>query len=64
MKHEGLKPCPFCGGKASKNSLQQIVMFELHTVSCENRNCGVHPYTVGLTPEEAQEKWNKRIDVK
>ena len=55
-----LKPCPFCGEKASENSLTQITKYDLYTVSCENRNCGVHPYTVGLTSGEAVKKWNKR----
>lgn len=57
---EELKKCPFCGGDASKNKLEQVVAFDLHTVSCENKNCGVHPYAVGLTWEEAFDKWNKR----
>ncbi|WP_099206206.1 hypothetical protein [Scatolibacter rhodanostii] len=33
---------------------------KLATISCENKECKVHPYTVGLDTKEAAERWNNR----
>ena len=56
-----LKPCPFCGGKAS------LVYWE--PVSCVVcRKCGAmgaiasDSYEVGDGKEKAAEAWNRRVD--
>lgn len=56
-----LKTCPFCGKEPTK--VPDFPVAELHTVSCENKDCKVHPHTVGMTMDEAIERWNTRNDI-
>lgn len=55
---EQLKPCPFCGGKATFHECLGMSAFEAF---CSNENCQVTPITDYYTnPEEAIKAWNKR----
>lgn len=61
-KH-GLKPCPFCGGKAT---VMQIPDSDLWTVGCDDElmcwgNIN-HIAMVFCTKENAQKAWNRRYD--
>lgn len=53
-----LRPCPFCGSKPKM--LADFPHVQLTTVSCKNKECKVHPYTVGLNINDATERWNHR----
>jgi mRNA degradation ribonuclease J1/J2 len=66
---DGLKPCPFCGGEAARNTVtysermvseQHWEQSTFHGVNCIV--CGVT--NVGMvghaTPERAAERWNRR----
>jgi hypothetical protein len=54
-----LKPCPFCGGKASlKEHLWQPTNF---IVYCSNVGCFLGPCTIFDSKAGACEKWNKRV---
>lgn len=55
---EELKPCPFCGAAAISES--NIPTKGLHAVCCENAECPVKPFVVGMTMEEASKRWNTR----
>ena len=56
-----LKPCPFCGGKASLFSFEQPDGSITYEVDCENEGCEVSACTaMHDTPEEAAAVWNKR----
>lgn len=53
MTDEKLKPCPFCGGKATINGITLVY------IKCTK--CGVE--TVGYREEdEAIEAWNRRVN--
>lgn len=61
MKTPDLKPCPFCGGKASLFSVEQPDGSTTYEVDCENAGCEVSACTaMHDTPEEAAAVWNKR----
>jgi len=55
-----LEHCPFCGElpKVTKN----MPIKGLVSISCENRNCGVHPHVVEYNRKSAANKWNNRAD--
>lgn len=63
---EKLKPCPFCGGKASARRLPYSRTDEdAYIVFCDNRDgkCLAEPCTNRFdTREKAIEVWNKRAD--
>ena len=56
----GLKPCPFCGGKAK---LQQGLTW---LIGCDTQGCiGYRPYSLDRdydTAEEAAAAWNRRAE--
>jgi hypothetical protein len=60
-----LKPCPFCGHKASMEPWHGGGPNRV-LVSCSNvegRNlCQVGPHVVGDTPRQAASRWNRRKD--
>ena len=61
MKKPYLKPCPFCGGKASLFSFKQPDDSITYEVDCENDGCECSACTaMHDTPEEAAAVWNKR----
>ena len=61
MKKPYLKPCPFCGGKASLFSCKQPDDSITYEVDCENDGCECSACTaMHDTPEEAAAVWNKR----
>ena len=50
-----LKPCPFCGSKAT------LYQTYCYGAKCTAEKCKVHPNTMACdSPEEAIEVWNKR----
>lgn len=61
MNKPFLKPCPFCGGKASIFKCEQPGGSITYEVDCENSDCEVSACTaMHDTPEEAAAVWNKR----
>jgi Lar family restriction alleviation protein len=61
MKTPDLKPCPFCGGKASLFRFKQPDGSITYEVDCENDGCECSACTaMHDTPEEAAAVWNKR----
>lgn len=48
-----LKPCPFCGGKATKEQIGRA-----WDIECEDCQSSTRMYP---TPEEAEEAWNRRV---
>lgn len=54
-----LKPCPFCGGRASVRHHGDMI--ESYLVYCMNEDCKVEPQThTYLRKEDAIEAWNRR----
>lgn len=51
--------CPFCG--TNPTYVSDFLKLGLHVISCENKVCKVHPYTIGKTKEEVKERWNQRV---
>lgn len=60
-KHTGimLKPCPFCGSDAGVYSMKLTSWMDDSFVECNNLDCKCK--VKGKTPEEAAEKWNRRV---
>ena len=58
MKQVELKPCPFCGGKATMYTFS--VVKDYH-VSCDG--CGAYSDDY-RTPKKAAAAWNRRAEVK
>ena len=55
-----LKPCPFCGGKATGLMERRGVVL-LFTAGCQNKECDVRPETrLFMTMEKALDTWNHR----
>ena len=62
MNKPVLKPCPFCGGKASLYRVEQPDGSVTYAVDCENAECEVSACTALHTaPEEAAAVWNRRF---
>ena len=62
-----LKPCPFCGGKASIRNLCGI--YWVGCDSCKGNNSDAHQCCAGCarafdTPEKAAAAWNRRANEK
>lgn len=56
-----LRPCPFCGGKASMFTVKADGAPPRYEVDCENKGCEVASCTMLYdTPEEAAAIWNRR----
>lgn len=61
MKNPDLKPCPFCGGKASIFAFEQPDGSITYEVDCENDGCEVSACTMMHdTREQAAAVWNRR----
>ena len=61
MKEPSLKPCPFCGGKASLFSVELTDGSIVYEVDCENKACEVSSCTMlHDTREAAAAVWNTR----
>ena len=61
MKTPFLKPCPFCGGKASMFCVEQPDGTLTYEVDCENKDCDVSACTMLYpTKHEAADVWNRR----
>jgi Lar family restriction alleviation protein len=59
-----LKPCPFCGGKATLLGVVDEIRGGKHFVSCFNRSCKVTVETEFCeTEKKAIAAWNKRKEV-
>ena len=57
-----LKPCPFCGGRASVRRIPGKI-YDLYNVYCMNEDCFIEPSTHHYyCKEEAIEAWNRRAD--
>ena len=54
---EKLEPCPWCGEQPQEHYLQSVHYFY---IKCDNFNCPSNPSVIGLTKNEAVERWNKR----
>lgn len=57
-----MKVCPFCGGHPVAEpwhggSPRKII------IQCDNEDCDVLPDVTGESPEDALERWNKRVEV-
>lgn len=60
-QQEELKPCPFCGGKASLFCVGQPDGRPTWEAECENSECEVSSCTMLYgSKEEAVRVWNKR----
>ena len=62
MKHfKGimLKPCPLCGSGAGVYTKKITSWMQDAFVECYNPGCGCK--VRGETPEDAAEKWNRRV---
>ena len=61
-----LKPCPFCGGEASREHHTQVEILgkmhpgELFETGCDNVGCPVLPSVKKLMKYHADEAWNTR----
>jgi hypothetical protein len=55
MSAPKLKPCPFCGAKASETSIPGLIR-----VGCNGESCHVRPWVWADTLSLAVAKWNKR----
>jgi hypothetical protein len=51
-----LKPCPFCGGSATRHELHSVPF----AAGCCNEDCPVRPCACGDTQAEADAAWNTR----
>lgn len=58
MLNINLKPCPFCGGKATLCK-PYITMTPVYWVKCEACECESSTFK---TKEEAEKAWNRRKD--
>lgn len=55
-----LKPCPFCGGKATTENYSsggKMIM-----IKCADPNCKMSVYVVSQNPDEAKDLWNRRVN--
>lgn len=64
---EELKPCPFCGGEAIINTERRHsgTAEKFCFIGCRTSGCIASIHSMNryyLTPEEAVEAWNRRID--
>lgn len=57
---EELKPCPFCGGKAKKQTVETTILNDTYYgVRCTKCYCGTTGY---LNYGYAIQAWNRRTD--
>lgn len=58
----GLKPCPFCGGKAKIIDFMNYDYEKRFEAYCSNFDCPIMPHTREcLTKYSAIEAWNRRV---
>ena len=57
-----LKPCPFCGGQASKTSIHKWYFphYDYVVVVCDS--CGAMIHNNYMSDESAAEAWNQRAE--
>lgn len=60
MSETVLKPCPFCGGKAEVIFLPEY-KYKPYATTCVTGGCMAAIFPL-RTPEEAEEKWNRRAE--
>ena len=61
MKIEKLKPCPFCGGEAYIESLNDHrTGYAVHFATC--LVCGCEMPRIARTKQKAAEVWNRRTE--
>ena len=61
VKMDGLKRCPFCGGRAGTRRFSGK-FFDVYKVYCMNEDCFIEPETRPYySKKEAIEAWNMRI---
>lgn len=53
-----LKPCPFCGGKATIIRISAVYSKDTFFATCTD--CGVEMPRVAINREQAAEAWNRR----
>ena len=65
MMSEGLKPCPFCGGKLVKYT-RGIIGAPIVFLKCGNLKCGAvvsfDTDACHILPEKAIDFWNRRVN--
>ena len=70
---DDLKPCPFCGGEARPNSVQYARDSEIaklngradfYGVNCVSCGADTRGLLGASTPEQAAERWNRRVESK
>ena len=66
MENRELKPCPFCGSKASLKKIKtkhfiDEEMIDAYCVICNAFDCGCLTQYC-RTPEEAEKTWNRRAE--
>jgi Lar family restriction alleviation protein len=55
-----LKPCPFCGGKATLKQTPHIPRGTDYTPTCMNTNCAGRISKKWMNIKDAIEAWNRR----
>jgi hypothetical protein len=58
-----LKPCPFCGGEATRQVNKLPNGGETYETGCNNVGCMVLPFALQLSPDYADRNWNTRTDI-
>ena len=65
----GLKGCPFCGGKAELAEARMSYSSESYAVICTNCNTGIFSprknakgFNGFISAEDAIEAWNRRLE--
>ncbi len=56
-----LLPCPFCGGKATRQvNVIHPNGAKTYETGCDNKGCLVHPSSYSISKKQADEFWNTR----
>lgn len=58
-----LKPCPFCGGEAERETFKHAYGHTMYYVQCSNKKCAVSPITSAYKAKGADIRaWNRRTN--
>lgn len=57
--YRDIEPCPWCGAMPEETECDALEGIQCKVV-CMNPECRVHPYVLGHTWKEAEERWNER----